>query len=583
MTTSLLDLAGVFLLGLVGALAVTTVQSQPPPSIVRQIADAVGLGDLSSQGLVIALASIAAALLLIKSVVSSVLNRRIFMFLANRQALVSARLTKALLSRPLVEVQATSSQETSFALIQGAGAATITILGQSTILVTEASLLILLGIGLTFVAPLLSLGSIAFFALLAVALYRVMGKWATQAGIVASTADIASLNSVQEAISAYREITVLDRRDFYVTRVQKQRWEAARSAADRQFMTMFPKYIFEAALVLGGFLLATVLFTTQEAVAAIGTLALFLAAGTRIMPSILRLQSAALSLRSGASIAEPTFRLAERLDNPVSDPYATSIASVLRDRLGRDHMDFTPSIDVAHLSVSYPGAAGQVLADVSLQVRPGSSLAIIGPSGAGKSTLADAILGVVDADAGAVLVGGRDPKSASARWPGAIAYVPQNVAVADGTIRDNVALGLPAEAVDDQRAWEALVDAHLAAYLEANREGLDTLVGESGLRLSGGQRQRLGIARALYTRPRLIVFDEATSSLDAETEHLITSMLRDLEGKVTLVVIAHRLSTVKHSDTVAYLERGRLVASGSFEEIRSTVPALERQARLMGL
>ena len=583
MATSLLDVAGVILLGLVGALAVTTVQSQPPPSAVSQVADAVGLGELTSQELVFALASAAAVLLLFKSVVSSVLTRRVLMFLANRQALVSARLAKALLSRPLVEVQSRSSQETSFALIQGAGAATIIILGQFTILVTEGALLLALGIGLIIVSPIMALAAIAFFAAVAVILQKAMGGWATRAGQESARADIASLNSIQEALAAYREITVLDRRSLYTDRVQGLRWEAAKSSADRNFIAMFPKYMFEAALVIGGFLLALVLFATQDAVQAVGTLALFLAAGTRVMPSMLRLQSASLGLRSGAATAAPTFALAEDLGNPLETPGASIPALAIRERIAFGHPDFDPTIIVTDVTVTYPGAGTPALLHASLHVKAGNLAALVGPTGAGKSTLADVILGVVIPDHGIVTLGGVTPSEASQRWPGGISYVPQDVALAYGTIRDNVALGLPREATDDEMVWAALDRAHLADFLRDEREGLDTVVGESGVRLSGGQRQRLGIARALYSKPKLIVLDESTSALDAETEVAITDTLRSLEGEVTIIVIAHRLSTVQHADTVTYLDRGLTLAQGSFSDVRAQVPALERQAHLMGL
>ena len=164
-----------------------------------------------------------------------------------------------------------------------------------------------------------------------------------------------------------------------------------------------------------------------------------------------------------------------------------------------------------------------------------------------------------------------------------MAYVPQAVALVDGTVRENVALGLPREATDDAMVWQALERAHLAEFLRDSREGLDTVIGERGIRLSGGQRQRLGIARALYTRPRLLVLDEATSALDAETEQAIVQTLAELEGDVTTVTIAHRLATVRAVDQLCYLKDGRIVATGTFESVRLDVSDFDRQAALLGL
>ena len=583
MSTALLDLLGVILVGLVGALSVTTVQSQPPPAAITTLTDALGLGNFSDQALVLMFAAAASVVLLTKSVVSSYLTRRNFAFLANRQALVSARLAKALLSQPLTFVQSRSSQETAFALINGAAAATMGILGALTIALTEMALLVVLGVALLFISPTVALGSIAFFGLVAIALQRAMGGWAGRAGQATSLAEIQSLNAVQEALSSYREVVVSNRRPFYVERIQSLRWQAARAAADTQFIGMFPKYMFEAALVVGGFALAGALFATQDSVAAVGTLALFLAAGTRVMPSLLRLQGAFLGLRGAAGVAEPTFVLAGELGNPTEDPSSSPMPLLVRERIRRGNPDFEPSIELKDVTVCYDNALVPALQDVCLRVEPGQSVGLVGKSGAGKSTLADVILGVLEPDSGEATIGGVAPSETASRWPGGIAYVPQDVVLANDTVRANVGLGLPDDAIDDDLVWEALQRAHVADYLRRDRDGLDTVIGEHGIRLSGGQRQRLGIARALYTRPRLLVLDEATSALDAETEQAISETIAELEGNVTLVVIAHRLSTVVNVDNLIYLEQGRIVSSGTFEQVRMAVPALRRQAELMGL
>lgn len=583
MGTSVLDLIGVLLIGLVGALAVTTVQSQPPPATVTEVAEYLGLGGIPSQSLVIVFSAAAAAVLLTKSIVSSFLTRRVFIFLANRQALVSARLSRALLSRPLTFVQRRSSQETAYALISGAGAATSQILGQLVIAATETALLVVLAVALLYLSPWMALGAIVFFTLVAFGLQRAIGGWASRVGSTSARADIASLNAVQEAMSAYREISVSDRRTLYVNRIQELRWQAARVTADAQFIGLFPKYMFEAALVIGGFVLAGVLFATQDSVVAVGTLALFLAAGTRVMPSLLRLQGAALGLRGAAGAAEPTFALAADLDHPLEAPPVSARADAIRERIRAGNPDMSPSIDLKDVWVTYPGATVPALQGVSVSMKPGSSLALVGRSGAGKSTLADVILGVVEPDRGDVFLGGLSPARAISRWPGAIAYVPQDVALADGTVRSNVALGLPEAAIDDDLVWEALGRAHFSNQLLEEREGLNTVIGERGVRISGGQRQRLGIARALYTKPRLLVLDEATSALDAETEQAIADTIKELEGDVSTVIIAHRLSTVREADQVIYLDTGRAVFQGSFDEVAANIPAFRRQAELMGL
>jgi ABC-type multidrug transport system fused ATPase/permease subunit len=584
MSTSLLDLAGVLLIGLVGALAVTTVQSQPPPQAIDTLMSFFGIEDVSGPTLVASLAAVAAIVLLSKSIISTVLTRRVFAFLANRQALVTSRLVRELLSRPLTFVSQRSSQETSFALIQGAGAATLTILGQFVIAVSEVSLLVILSIALFAINPVVTVASIIFFGLVATALQGMMGARAGRIGAHAAKIEIASLNSVQEAIGAYREIVVSNRRHLYVRRIEELRWTAARLAADTQYLGMLPKYVFEAALVLGGFMLASILFLTQDAVVAVGTLALFLAASSRVMPSLLRLQGASLSIRGAAGGATPTFELAAALSAGESDePRQGGAFTAATEANAQTRSEWVADVSVEHVTVSYPSECEPALSDVTFRVHAGESVAVIGRSGSGKSTLVDAVLGVLSPSSGRVTIGGLSPLEAIQASPGGIAYVPQDGLIADASIRSNVALGLSSEQVRDEDVVRALKAAHLFDEVSGTVNGLDTIVGERGFRLSGGQRQRLFIARALYSRPRLLIMDEATSALDAETEKAITEVINELQGSVTTIVVAHRLSTVQNAAKVIYLEDGRLVAEGTFDEVRSKVPALARQATLMGL
>ena len=589
MATSLLDLVGVLLLGVVGALAVSNVEGGRPPKVVAKIVSVLGFENRSSAALIAAFAGGAAVLLLTKSVVSPLLMARVLKFLARREALVSARLAKELLSQPLPFVQQRSSQTTAAALLQGANAATVTILGQASAAAAEIALLIVLAAVLLLVNPAVALGVIAFFAIVSFGLQRILGDRAARYGRRRNQSDIASLVAVQEALGTYREITVADRRSLYADRIKGLRTDAARAAAGSQLVNMLPKYVSEAALVVGGFLLAGGLFATQPVAIAAGTFALFLATATRIMPSLLRLQSAALTIRSATGSAAPTFLLAEELGlaehlgHPLEAPEEPEVGETLRKVLASGHPDFTPSIELKDVEFTYPSAEKPAVRGVSLLVREGQSIALVGRSGAGKSTLADLILGVLQPRAGTVNVGGVTPSEAVHRWPGSVAYVPQDVMLTNDSVRSNVALGLPRDVVDDDQVWDALRRAHLEDYLRAQPEGLETQIGERGLRLSGGQRQRLGIARALFSKPRLMVLDEATSALDAETEQAITRTLEELEEDVTTVIVAHRLSTVRNADIVVYLEDGETIASGSFDEVCAQVPALERQATLMGL
>ncbi len=587
MATSFLDLIGVLLIGVVAALSISVVAGGAPPTTVETVVGWIGLGNVSTITAASVLAISAAVLLILKSAVTVVLTRRVLKFLAIRQARVSGRLASSLLSRPLLQVQQRSSQQTAFALTTGVNQATLMILGQTVVALTEVALLTILAIGLFLLDPIVTIFTIVYFALIALLLQRIISSWASRLGKFGADAEIASIASVQEALTTYREVSVSNRRPLYVQRFQALRWDAASVASDLQFMALVPKYVFEVALVIGAGLLAGSQLIFKDAYGAIATIAIFLAAGSRIVPSMLRLQGASLSVRGAAGVAGATFDLAAELretDSGLSERQEERIDLVIvKDRLNSTFEDFDASVSVDGVTLRFSGSELPALANVSVHAGPGSSLALVGPTGAGKSTLADVILGVLKPDAGRVTIGGLTPIEAVTRWPGAIAYVPQEVAMVNGSIRENVALGLPVEIIDDSRVWEALNRANLGEFLEQNRDGLDTLIGEGGMKLSGGQRQRLGVARALYTRPKLLVLDEATSALDAETEDAIVKTFQSLEGEVTTITIAHRLATIRHSDQIAYLETGHVITCGTFDEVRRSVTNFDRQAQLLGL
>jgi ABC-type multidrug transport system fused ATPase/permease subunit len=248
-----------------------------------------------------------------------------------------------------------------------------------------------------------------------------------------------------------------------------------------------------------------------------------------------------------------------------------------------EHVGFFPTIEVKDVSFRYPNSEHSVLDRQNFSIGAGLSVAVVGSTGAGKTTAVDLILGLLEPESGTVLISQMKPLDAIVKWPGAISYVPQDVVISNGTIRENVGLGFKSEFVSEELVWEALRAAQMEDYVKSLPLRLETQVGERGTRMSGGQRQRLGIARALFTRPKLLVLDEATSALDGETESAISQAIQDLRGNVTVIMIAHRLSTVRNADSVIYMDKGKVVSVGTFEEVRTSVPDFDRQAKLMGL
>ena len=571
-----LDLLGVVAIGLLGALSVTGLQSRNPGDRVSTVLNFLHIANSSFQ-IQATLLGVGALILLVgRTIVSIFFTRRILFFFSRRGAKISTELVARLLSQPLLTILSRTTQETVYAVTSGVAIITLQVLATVVVLVSDISLLIVMAVGLFVIDPLTAIGTFLVFSLIVYFLYRFMNVHAGVLGVKNSELSIASNEKIVEVFSSYRESVVRNRRDFYAREIGKLRFSLANVSAESAFMPYVSKYVIETAVVLGALLIGVAQFVLQDATHAIATLAIFLAAGTRIAPAVLRVQQGSLQIRNGLGAAIPTLELIEMLGNaPMNEN--------VDDRVDVIHEGFVSEVYVTNTSLTYPNKTTPAISEITLAIPSGSSVAFVGPSGAGKTTIIDVLLGVLNPDKGDVLISGLPPLLAVAKWPGAVSYVPQDVVIAAGTIRENVALGYPPEAATDELIMSALKVAHLDKFVADLPDGVDTQVGERGAKISGGQRQRLGIARAMFTRPHLLVLDEATSSLDAETEASISEAIHDLRGSTTVVMIAHRLSTVRNADIVVYLSEGRVMAKGTFDEVRKSVPDFDRQAMLMGL
>ncbi len=571
-----LDLLGVIAIGLLGSLSVAGIQSQNPGSRVNSFLRALQISESTFQFQASILGIFAVFLLVGRTVISIIFTKRILKFLSRSGALISSQLISRLLAQPLLTIQKNTTQETLFAITEGVSIITLRILGTAVVMSSDVSLLFILGVGLLIIDPITAVSTFLLFIIIGSVLHLSMTINARSLGTASTKLIISSNEKIVEVISSYRESVVRNRRDFYAREIGKIRLELADLLAHISFLPYISKYVIETSIVLGGLLLSAVQFFIHDAAHAVATLAIFLAAGSRIAPAVLRIQQGSIQIINGMGSATPTFELIEKLgDGPMVE--------TVNDVLDTTHSGFIPEIQITGLTLTYPKSSIPAILNLSLEIPSGVSVAIVGPSGSGKTTLIDALLGILDPDEGRVLLSGLPPLLAVAKWPGAVSYVPQDVVITTGTIRENVSLGYPREMVSDELVMGALQVAHLDKFVAELPLGLEAQVGERGAKISGGQRQRLGIARALFTRPLLLVLDEATSSLDGVTEANITDALQALRGSVTVVMSAHRLSTVRNADLVVYLESGKIMAQGSFDDVRKAVPDFDRQAGLMGL
>ena len=235
------------------------------------------------------------------------------------------------------------------------------------------------------------------------------------------------------------------------------------------------------------------------------------------------------------------------------------------------------------MKFAYSDAVNDTIHDISLEINEGKFIAFVGPSGGGKSTLVDLVLGLLAPSSGSITISGLTPVDAIKKWPGSIGYVPQDVFIENSTVKENICLGFNPELVQDDLVWQALDLADLSDFVQGLDGQLSYRISDAGKNLSGGQRQRLGIARALLTKPRIVIFDEATSALDAETENRVSESILKLTGECTVIFIAHRLSVVRSADMIYYIDKGRIVNQGTFEELRSINADFNSQANFMGI
>lgn len=573
---SILDLLGVALIGVIGALAVRGVNSQQPGDRVSNVLTFLNLEHKTFQEQVAILALAACFVLVLRTVLSITFTRRTLRFLALRGALITRDLFSKLISQNLVKIQEKSAQESLYALTNGVSIIVIGIIGIFITIVSDTALLMVLSIGIFLVDPITALIATLFFGLIGFLMYRFLHKRVKELGSKDYQLNILSNQGILEVLMSYRENFVKNRRSYYVEDMSRIRSEIAMIQSELSFVPYISKYVIETAVVLGAVVVSGFQFMVNDSSRAVATLAIFIAAGTRIAPAVLRVQQGAIHIKGNLAVATPTFELINSLKdirplNPELGSFTT------------EHNHFKGEVSLESVYFRYPNAEKYALNNLSVRIPEGESAVIVGSSGAGKTTLVDAILGIIKPSEGRILISGVEPELAIAKWPGAIAYVPQDVMITNQTIEANVSMGFEPGSVPESAIWDALEMAQIAAFVRSLPEGLKTPVQDRGTRLSGGQRQRIGIARALLSKPKLLVLDEATSSLDGETEANISDAIQNLHGQVTVILIAHRLSSVRSANHIIYLENGEILAEGNFSKVRNLVPNFDKQANLMGL
>ena len=435
-----------------------------------------------------------------------------------------------------------------------------------------SSVLILVSVAL--VQPLTAVIAIGYLGLIAYLMSKVLTKRAVEAGKVNRDYSYKVASLMTDMVGALKEITLRNKFDEVAGEVRRNRQHASRARANLQFLGSVPKFVMDTALI-GGFLLVGLAsyFISGKMAAAMEAVVLFAVVGMRLIPTLTGLQGTVNTLGGNrAQVRSVIYDMEE------AEEYKRA-----KEHLGQEELLQTPErLTLSGVTFTYPTGEQPAVSGVSLSITMGERVGLVGESGSGKSTLVDIILGLLEPQEGSIKVDSQDLVDVLAAWRNRVGYVPQEVSLFDGSVAENVALTWRGE-IDRDKVIDCLKKAQLWDAIQKRPGGLDASVGERGMGFSGGQRQRLGIARALYSDPYILIMDEATSALDTKTEAEVAKAISRLHGDVTVISVAHRLSTVKDADQLFFMEDGLVLASGTFDEVVERVPTFRQQAALAGL
>ena len=525
-------------------------------------------GATSQQTLVLVVASFVAAVFILKSVLALVFRWWLLGRTTRVSALASSRLMRMYILAPFADHRSRRTSEI-YRNVSDSTAQATSVLLAVTGMFTDVLVLVALAVVLAIASPAVMVVTTVIFGGIVFGLQRSLRRRQSRIGEEIATSALESWQFLMPGLDGFREARLTSSANSFADGYRDAKLRTAHATRQMALISDAPRYLLEIGFVVAIVCISIVLFATTTPASALTILAVFAAASIRALPTMNRVSANLATIRSGRVGLEIVIRAKEELARGGS-----------HDERPRSSTRFAGDITFREVRFQYPDAELPVLDGISLVIAENRTTAFVGTSGAGKSTLLDLVLGLHEPSNGSVECGGRPIHEDLPSWYADLGVVPQDVFLLNDTLAANVAFGVPAAAIDRQRVREVIATAQLEALVEDLPDGLDTYVGERGVRLSGGQKQRIGLARALYRRPKVLVLDEATSALDNATEHEIASTLRSLQGSVTILIVAHRLSTVRNADTLVFLKDGRIDEVGSFEHVRAASPDFARLVKL---
>lgn len=581
--TNLLDVVGIAGVALFGTMLASGLTERSEASL--------GSITVSLENPVIYLWVISGVVLifLTKSTVAVLLLRANGLFLARIEAQAALEVVKYFYGEDLSRVKSFSEARIQYTAATSTSMAFANILANLNVLFTESSLFLFVFIAFGFTNWTTAAVVALYFFILIGGFQWLISKRLKSVGFTMAEASKRVFSTLREVNSAYRELVVGSSLEGFLARFNNFRVIEARTFARLRFFEGSPRFFIESALMVGLLGLVGWQFFQDSLSEGLVVTAVFMSGGVRMMGALLPLQNALTWLRMYGPQARDCHEvlgaighdLPPKKTSPSDHPIKIEPATRSSDLIDRRKSP-TGAVEVTMSAVSfaYGDSNAPALKNIDLEIERGSVTAIVGPSGAGKTTIADLIVGLLRPSMGKVCLDGLSPEQFRDQFPKSLAYVPQRPGIISGSIAENVALGFEKSRINEEQVLKCLESVGLLEVVQ-EKGGVDSDVGVQLDALSGGQLQRLGLARAFYSSPRLILLDEATSALDAGSESEIIKYVESFRGVSTVIIIAHRLSTIKHADKVVVVDNGEIEGQGTFDEVRKAIPLIESYVQLM--
>ena len=560
--TASLDIIGIFVVGILASLSSNYILATNLNFITLSFLNFFNLSNYPLKSIIFITALLTLIFFVMKSIISIYLNWKIILFYSKKHFEYSSNLYAKVLNASYSWLKKQNLEDVNMAIGAGSEAIFVKQIANLIMVISDAVLVIFMLVFLVAYNFEVALFTFIFLLVIAIILQKVIGAKASRYGTIKFESTMLQYSFVNMILLAFKEVFVLKKDDYFKNKYDKSLILSTTAGAKGLWIQQVPKYVFEIALVIGIFLLT--LFLVAGSIDNISILIVFIIAAGRLIPSFFRIQSGFLGMKSSYSEAAQSINFFNSIQIRID----------LDSNITHEFLSHSPSIHIDSVSFQFPDSNDYFLDDISIEIPSGKVIAFVGKSGSGKTTLADLILNIYTPNKGSVTL----KDGVKLVKPGTIkniSYITQNPIILNGTVLENIAIGVDSKDINQEDLSYAINKTGLDDLISRLPDGVDTRLNNLGGILSGGEKQRVAIARALYAKPKLLIIDEGTSSLDFTSEKFITNSLLSLEGKVTTIIIAHRINTVKNVKNIYFMDNGKILSAGSYEFLQKSIPEFD--------